>query len=70
MPNITCPLCYGGETKCWRVTESCKLCKGTGEVSEEVFENFEKELDEYDDKDFDTSKYFEYLFESWGLKKK
>lgn len=64
--NNACPICYGGESV---IKNNCKLCGGSGEVTKEVYDDIEKELHEFEEKD-EASKYFDNLFKSFGLIKK
>ena len=64
--KVTCPICFGGESV---MKNNCKLCKGSGEVTKKVYDDIEKELHEFEEKD-DASKYFDILFQSFGLIKK
>ena len=72
--NNTCPLCLGGETL---IKNNCKLCGGSGEVTEKVWDDFQKEVEECEygtDGDYygimkkEGKSYFEYIQKSFTCK--
>ncbi len=63
--KVPCPLCFGGETL---IKNNCKLCGGSGEVTEKVYKEFERLHEDFVES-HEERKYFKELIKSLELKK-